>query len=45
MYTGCQTDKDCRLLYSGPSDSSTIPAKSHVICRDKTSPGASGPAF
>jgi len=38
LYTGCQTDKDCRLLLTGPSDSGTLPAKQHVVCRDKTTP-------
>lgn len=39
VYTGCQTDKDCRLLLTGPSDSGTLPSKQHVVCRDKTAPG------
>jgi hypothetical protein len=39
IYTGCQTDKDCRLALTGPSDATVIPAKEHVICRDKTTPG------
>jgi hypothetical protein len=39
IYTGCQSDKDCRLLLTGPSDASTIPPKEHVVCRDKSTPG------
>jgi hypothetical protein len=38
LYTGCQSDKDCRLLLTGPSDSGTLPPKEHVVCRDKTTP-------
>jgi len=38
-YTGCQSDKDCRLLFSGPSDASVLPPKEHVVCRDKATPG------
>jgi hypothetical protein len=46
VYTGCQSDKDCRLLLTGPSDSGTLPAKQHVVCRDKATPGATTkPAF
>jgi Cys-rich repeat protein len=46
IYTGCQSDKDCRLLFSGPSDASTIGPKQHVVCREKTTPGAvTKPAF
>lgn len=39
LYTGCATDKDCRLLLTGPSDSGTLPSKQHVVCRDKAAPG------
>lgn len=39
IYTGCQTDKDCRLLLTGPSDASIIGATEHVFCRDKTTAG------
>lgn len=39
VYTGCQTDKDCRLLYTGTSDASTLQPKQHVVCRDKQAPG------
>jgi hypothetical protein len=37
-YTGCQSDKDCRLLYTGASDASTLGPKQHVVCRDKQLP-------
>ena len=33
-YVGCDSDKDCRLFYTGVSDASTLPAKQHVVCRD-----------
>ena len=39
LYTGCQSDKDCRLLLTGASDAGTLPAKQHVVCRDKVAPG------
>lgn len=39
VYTGCQTDKDCRLLLTGPSDAGTLGPKQHVVCRDKATPG------
>jgi Cys-rich repeat protein len=46
IYTGCQNDKDCRLLLTGASDASTLPPKEHVVCRDKTTPGnVTKPAF
>lgn len=46
VYTGCQTDKDCRLLLTGPSDAGTLSSKQHVVCRDKTTPGlVTKPAF
>lgn len=38
VYTGCQTDKDCRLLFTGPSDASTLGPNERVVCRDRTSP-------
>jgi hypothetical protein len=37
-YTGCQNDKDCRLLLTGASDASTLGSKQHVVCRDKVLP-------
>lgn len=37
-YVGCQTDKDCRLFLSGPSDASTIGPNEHVVCRDRVTP-------
>ncbi len=40
VYTGCGTDKDCRLFLTGPSDSGTLPAKQHVVCREKAAPGS-----
>ena len=33
-YVGCDSDKDCRLFYTGPADSSTLPLKQHAVCRD-----------
>lgn len=39
-YTGCQNDKDCRLLFTGPSDASTLGPKQHVTCRDKQLPSS-----
>lgn len=39
VYTGCSSDKDCRLFISGPSDASVIGTKQHVVCRDKQRPG------
>lgn len=39
-YVGCQSDKDCRLFLTGPSDAGTLPPKTHVECRDRTTPGA-----
>jgi hypothetical protein len=38
-YVGCESDKDCRLFYTGVSDASTLPLKQHAVCRD---PGAVG---
>jgi hypothetical protein len=43
IYTGCQTDKDCRLLLTGPSDASVLPPNEHVLCRDKTTAGPTSP--
>jgi len=40
VYTGCQTDKDCRLLLTGPSDAGALPANQHVVCREPLTPGA-----
>ncbi len=37
-YTGCQSDKDCRLFLLGPSDASTLGPKEHIVCRDKQLP-------
>lgn len=37
-YVGCQSDKDCRILLTGPSDASTIGPNEHVVCRDRVSP-------
>jgi len=42
-YVGCESDKDCRLLFTGPSDASTLPAKQHVVCRDPGILGAVKP--
>jgi hypothetical protein len=39
VYVGCETDKDCRLLATGPSDAGTLPPKQRVVCRDKAAPG------
>jgi hypothetical protein len=38
-YVGCESDKDCRLFYSGPSDASVLPTGTQVVCREKTSLG------
>ena len=49
VYTGCQSDKDCRLLReAGGLDggNGTISSKQHFVCRDKTTPGlVTKPAF
>jgi hypothetical protein len=39
VYTGCGSDKDCRLFLTGASDASTLGPKQHVTCRDKQRPG------
>jgi hypothetical protein len=33
-YVGCETDKDCRLFFTGPSDASTLSARQHPVCRE-----------
>jgi hypothetical protein len=33
--TGCQSDKDCRLLLTGTADDTTLPLNEHVVCREK----------
>lgn len=33
-YVGCESDKDCRLFFTGASDASTLPARQHPVCRD-----------
>jgi Cys-rich repeat protein len=38
-YVGCESDKDCRLFYTGPSDASVLPLREKVMCKD---PGAVG---
>lgn len=48
VYTGCQSDKDCRLLReSGGFDAGgVVSSKQHFVCRDKTTPGlVTKPAF
>lgn len=42
-YVGCDTDKDCRLFFTGPSDASTLPPKQHAVCRDNGNIGAVKP--
>lgn len=38
-YVGCDSDKDCRLFYTGASDASVLPQGQQVVCRDKTTVG------
>jgi Cys-rich repeat protein len=33
-YVGCESDKDCRIFFTGASDASTLPAKQHPVCRE-----------
>ena len=32
-YVGCESDKDCRLFFTG-TDASPLPVKQHIVCRD-----------
>lgn len=34
VYTGCESEKDCRLLLTGPDGG--LPSGSHVVCREAT---------
>ncbi|MDB4946001.1 MAG: hypothetical protein JWP97_5535 [Labilithrix sp.] len=34
-YVGCESDKDCRLFFLGPSDASVLGSNQHVVCRDR----------
>jgi hypothetical protein len=38
-YVGCESDKDCRLFLTGPTDATTLPVKQVAVCRDKGSIG------
>jgi hypothetical protein len=38
-YTGCQSDKDCRLLLTGPTDAGALPPREHVYCRETPAAG------
>jgi hypothetical protein len=52
LFLGCETDKDCRLLFFGTgsstsssstssaSSSGSLGPKQHVVCREKTTPGS-----
>jgi hypothetical protein len=33
-YVGCESDKDCRLFFTGPSDASTLLPGQTAVCRD-----------
>jgi hypothetical protein len=33
-YVGCDSDKDCRLFFTGPSDASTLPPRETAVCQD-----------
>ena len=33
-YVGCDSDKDCRLFFTGPSDASTLPPNETAVCQD-----------
>ena len=33
-YVGCESDKDCRLFFTGPSDAGTLPAHQTAVCQD-----------
>jgi hypothetical protein len=33
-YVGCESDKDCRLFFTGPSDASTLPMGQLAVCQD-----------
>jgi hypothetical protein len=33
-YVGCESDKDCRLFFTGPSDASTLPNGHLAVCQD-----------
>jgi hypothetical protein len=33
-YVGCDSDKDCRLFFTGPSDASTLPSRETAVCQD-----------
>ena len=33
-YVGCDSDKDCRLFFTGPSDASTLPQGETAVCQD-----------
>jgi hypothetical protein len=41
-YVGCESDKDCRLFLTGPSDA-TLPTKQVAVCRDKGTIGVVKP--
>jgi hypothetical protein len=38
-YVGCESDKDCRLFYTGPSDASVLPPGDQVVCRERSTLG------
>ena len=40
LYMGCESDKDCRLLLTGPTGSGSLDDDEHVVCRDKKVPNA-----
>ncbi len=33
-YVGCESDKDCRLFFTGPSDAGTLPLHETAVCQD-----------
>ena len=39
-YVGCESDKDCRLFYSGASDASVLQSNQHAVCKDNAGLGA-----